>query len=192
MEQHGSPRAEGRVLTNDARALSRSGEACPKKCRQRPRVLRRAYGLVRFAQATVGASATSLFLADDSGATLRGLVGEWDWVRTSFAAKLKDWPTVELSFLDGESRTITRREALGHEAVWFEPRGIASTVCVPLGSAPDDAVGVLFFDFESDVVQADPDGHRRFLADVGHRIGRALKREPGWRTRGETYVSAES
>lgn len=154
-------------------------------------MLRRAFGLARFAQVTVGASATSLFVADVSGGTLRGLVGDWDWTRTSFAARLTDWPTVARSFRDGEPRTITRHEARGNETIWFEPRGIASTVCVPVRRAAASSVGVLFFDFESEAAERSARDRGGFLSDIGERVGRALVREPSWRSDGQTYASID-
>lgn len=132
---------------------------------------------MRFARATVGASAASLFLVDAD--TLRGLASEWDWTRTSFVSRLREWPTVERALVAGELCTITAGDAAGNEAVWFEPRGIVSAVCVPLRAA-GDALGVVFFDFDGD--RSDP-SDRPFLSDFGARLGRALGRDRSWAAR---------
>lgn len=139
-----------------------------------PRVLRRALGLMRFARSKVGAQSASLFLVDHDAKRLRGVLSEWDWTRTSFVAELASWPTVTAILADGQSRTISKREALGGEALWFERHGITSTVCVPLSSTTG-AFGVIFFDFEAEIA---PTADLPFLTDVGRRCARALTREP--------------
>ncbi|MBS2017867.1 MAG: GAF domain-containing protein [Deltaproteobacteria bacterium] len=137
--------------------------------------MRRAVGLMRFAREAVGASEASLFLLDPKGGTLRGVVSEWDWTRTSFPAAVHAWPTVSSCLSDGEVRVISASEAVGSEHEWFEPRGVAMTVCVPLWDKTR-ALGVFFFDFRTgDEPFAEED--RPFLADVGWRCARALARE---------------
>lgn len=138
-----------------------------------PRVLRRTIGLMRFARETVRANSTSLFLLDTAGQTLHGLVSEWDWTRTSFGAELSDWPTAARALAGGGLQVLSRSEAIGAEAAWFEPRGISSTVCVPLRTV-SGPLGVLFFDFDGAVRLSD--GERALLVDVGERTGRALAR----------------
>lgn len=136
------------------------------------RMQRRALGYMRFAQRSVGASAASFFLVDSG--ELRGCCGDWDWTRSSFSARLKDWPTVERVLAEGRLRVLHAQEAQGSEVGWFEPRGIVSTVCVPLRVGPD-GLGVFFFDFDS--LRADL-GETDFvlLAEVGARSARALQR----------------
>jgi GAF domain-containing protein len=110
---------------------------------------------------------------DRQGVVLRGIVSEWDWTRTSFASNLCDWPTVERALADGKAHIIRRASAIAAEAAWFEPRGIACTICVPL-RAKDRPLGVLFFDFDSPVTEIETD--LAFLSDVGRRSARALAR----------------
>lgn len=133
---------------------------------------------MRFARESAGASAASLFMLDRGGVILRGLVSEWDWTRTSFASDLRDWPTVEQALADGKASTISRGNAVAAEAVWFEPRGIECTICVPL-RAEDRPIGILFFDFDSQITEGEID--LAFLTDVGRRCGRALGRSPSLR-----------
>lgn len=140
-----------------------------------PRVLRRALGFVQYARTRAEASAASIFLFDAPSRSLQGLLCAWDWTRTSFGSAPQDWPTVERVLAEGESRTITEDDARGHEAGWFEPSGIARTICVPLGP-PEAPLGVLFFDF--DTLGDTP--AEAALADVGRRVGRALARDRSW------------
>ena len=76
-----------------------------------PRVLRRAVGLMRFAREAVRANAASLFLLDAAGTTLRGVVSEWDCIRTSFDAEIRNWPAVVRCLEDGEVRVIASGDA---------------------------------------------------------------------------------
>jgi hypothetical protein len=140
-----------------------------------PRVLRRALGLMRFAREAVGAKSTSLFLVSDDDRSLHGLISEWDWTRTSFSARLDDWPNVSQSLVTGEVTRIVRSDARGAEAGWFEAHGIETSICVPLR---DDArpLGVIFFDLVKDV-PVDAAG-MAILADVGRRCARAMVRAP--------------
>lgn len=140
-----------------------------------PRVLRRAVGLMRFAREAVGANEASLFLLDAAGTSLRGVVSEWDWTRTSFGAEIRNWPTVAKCLEDGEVRVIAASDATDTEREWFEPRGIVSTVCVPLWDGKS-AHGVLFFDFEAAADPFDPED-APLLKDVGYRCARAIARE---------------
>lgn len=136
------------------------------------RMQRRALGYMRFAQRSVGASAASFFLVDSG--ELRGCCGDWDWTRTSFSARLKDWPTVERVLAEGRLRVLHAEDAQGSEVGWFEPRGIVSTVCVPLRVGPD-GLGFFFFDFDAprpELREAD----LALLAEVGVRSARALER----------------
>lgn len=144
--------------------------AAPRE--QLPRVLRRAMGFVRYARDTVGAQAASLFLVDDDGTSMQGLMSEWDWIRTSFATPLADWPSVERALSEGDVRVITVVEAAGAERGWFEPRGVRTSICVPLRT---DVVGtgVLFFDFDGGACSEPAIG---MLGDVGRRCARALAR----------------
>src|SRR5262249_42460214 len=116
-----------------------------------------------------------LFLIDvvNGDEILQGVISEWDWTRTSFKSKLRDWPTVEAALSAGRPRVISRSDASKAEAVLFEPSGIASTGCVPLPSR-DRRIGVLFFDFDKDVGEGEVD--IAFLTDVGERCARALAR----------------
>ncbi len=140
------------------------------------RAIRRALGYVRYARDEVGAAAVSLFLFEDSG-DLRGVVAEWDWTRTSFAARVSDWPTVAAALAKREVRVITPESASGPEAGWFEPRGISRSLCVPLCDG-ERRLGVLFFDFDERKVEAKtPAGlDLVLLADVGERCARAIGR----------------
>jgi hypothetical protein len=142
---------------------------------QLPRVLRRAVGLMRFAREAAGASNASLFLLDAARTSLRGVVSEWDWTRTSFDAEVRNWPTVARCLEDGKVRVIARGDATSAERVWFEPRGIVAAVCVPLWDGLR-AHGVIFFDFD-DAGEGFDDDDLPLLADVGHRCARALTRE---------------
>ena len=139
-----------------------------------PRVLRRLIGLMRFTREAVGATAASVFLLDVERCSMRGLVSEWDWTRTSFPSSLADWPNVALALADGDVRAISAADARGGETGWFEERGIATTLCVPLRNGMT-AYGVLFFDF---AVPPAPLGRveRALLHDVARRCARALAR----------------
>lgn len=140
-----------------------------------PRVLRRAVGLLRFAREAVHADAASIFLLR-GGNVLHGLVSEWDWTRTSFSSEVGEWPSVAGALSDGVPRWISAEGARGGEVDWFGARGIARTLCVPLGAGALSR-GVLFFDFES--VDASIDAtHTVLLADVGRRCLRAFTRPP--------------
>lgn len=151
-----------RAMLANARALRRH---------ELPRALRRAVGLVRFARSVVGASDASMFLLEGETGVLRGLVSEWDWTRTSFTSHLRDWPTVAQALLEGSPRVLSRENALGTEAAWFEPRGIVATICVPVRDE-GRPVGILFFDFDTDVGDVD----LPFLVDIGERCSRAIAR----------------
>lgn len=140
-----------------------------------PRVLRRAVGLMRFAREAVRASSASLFLLDAAGTSLRGVVSEWDWTRTSFDAEIRNWPTVARCLEDGQVRVIAIGDATSTEREWFEPRGIVTAVCVPLWDGKR-AHGVIFFDFGGTDERLDEDDIP-LLADVGYRCARALARE---------------
>jgi hypothetical protein len=131
---------------------------------------------MRFARGRVRATAASLFLLDDDLATLRGVISEWDWTRTSFSTELRHWPNVERALRDGKPRLITVRDAVDAETVWFEPRGIASTVCVPL-CVGARAVGVIFFDFDAAHGELDASGFAVLVA-LADRSARSLER---WR-----------
>lgn len=138
-----------------------------------PRVLRRAVGLMRFAREAVDADAASMFLLR-GGNVLHGVVSEWDWTRTSFASDVGEWPGVAAALSDGVPRWISADEARDGEVDWFGARGIARTLCVPLGAGASSR-GVLFFDFESTIASIDA-RHTRLLADVGRRCLRAFTR----------------
>lgn len=140
-----------------------------------PRVLRRAVGLMRFAREAVRATDASLFLLDAPGTSLRGVVSEWDWTRTSFDAEVCNWPTVARCLEDGEVRVIAIGDATSAEREWFEPRGIVAAVCVPLWDRKR-AHGVIFFDFDG-AGEGFDDDDIPLLADVGYRCARALARE---------------
>lgn len=130
---------------------------------------------MRFAREAVGANEASLFLLDASGNSLRGVVSEWDWTRTSFGADIRNWPTVARSLADGDVRVIAAADASSTEREWFEPRGIVSTVCVPLWDH-ERAHGVIFFDFEAAADPFDPED-APLLKDIGYRCARAIARE---------------
>ena len=142
-----------------------------------PRVLRRAFGLVRFAREAVGASAASLFLLDESGRFLTGLPGEWDWTRTSFASEVDRWPSVARALASGTPVVIDADDARGAESDWFEGRGIQRAMCLPLRRGGESS-GVLFVDFDLDadvapLVEADI----ALLVDVARRCVRAFARD---------------
>ncbi len=144
------------------------------------RAIRRALGYVRYARDEVGAAAVSLFLFDEDSGDLRGVVAEWDWTRTSFAARVSDWPTVHAALAEREIRVITPESASGPEAGWFEPRGISRSACVPLCDG-ERRLGVLFFDFDarsskSDKSEAPERSDVVLLADVAERCARAIGR----------------
>jgi hypothetical protein len=139
-----------------------------------PRVLRRIVGLVRFSRRAVDATAASVFLIEDDGRSLCGVVSDWDWTRTSFSSKLADWPSVASAMDDGEIKSISVNEAHDSERGWFEPRGIALTLCVPL-RMDDVRYGVLFFDFTDPPIESR--ATRALLADVARRCTRALARD---------------
>jgi len=138
------------------------------------RAIRRALGYVRYARDEVGAVAVSLFLFEEDSGDLRGAVAEWDWTRTSFVARVSDWPTVDAALSNREIRVITPATASGPEAGWFEPRGISYSVCVPLCDG-ERRLGVLFFDFEARKTPMDR-VDLVLLADVGERCARAIGR----------------
>ena len=104
--------------------------------------------VVTQAERALGARSSSVFVLDGEK-TLRGAAGEWDWTRTSFEVELVDWPNVAKALASGRARFITKTGATGAEAGWFEARGIAATLCVPL-RANESPIGVLFFDFDSE------------------------------------------
>lgn len=131
---------------------------------------------MRYARETVGASAASMFLLDTSGLFLRGVVSEWDWTRTSFPSDVASWPSVARVLADGRPRAISADDARGAEAGWFEARGIARSVCVPLKrEAGAPSLGVLFFDFDH---SAAPLGAAEdtLLVDMARRCVRAFER----------------
>jgi len=130
---------------------------------------------MRFAREAVGASSASLFLLDAAGTSLRGVVSEWDWTRTSFDAEIRNWPTVARCLEDGELRVIASGDATGSEHEWFDPRGIVSAVCVPVWDR-ERAHGVMFFDFDGAGDGFDTDDVP-ILTDVGRRCARAFTRE---------------
>jgi GAF domain-containing protein len=138
-----------------------------------PRVLRRALGLMRFARTAISAKSTSPFLVGEDDRSLHGLISEWDWTRTSFSARLDDWPNVRESLVTGEVTCILAADAEGAEAGWFEAHGIRATLCVPLrdGARP---LGVIFFDLTDDATR--DRAAVALLADVGRRCARAFVR----------------
>jgi GAF domain-containing protein len=121
----------------------------------------------------LGATASSMFRVSADGATLQGSIGEWDWTRTSFSVPTRDWPTVEAALASGHARYITAVDARMGEAGWFETRGIASALCVPL-RVDEQAVAVIFFDFE--VVRLPELGALAFAENVATHCAAALQR----------------
>lgn len=130
---------------------------------------------MRFAREAVDANASSIFLYGEADRSLHGLISDWDWTRTSFPSSVDDWPSVASALASGEPVRIDAFAARGAEAGWFEARGIASTLCVPLRDG-HRVLGVLFFDFVNDA----PRGKAAvaLLTDVGRRCARALTRAP--------------
>lgn len=122
-------------------------------------------------QEALGARSSSIFLLE--GKELRGAVGDWDWTRTSFTVPLADWPSIEAALASTSALHLTREEARGAEAGWFEMRGIASALCVPLRSN-DRCVGVLFFDF--DVVPRPSRALIDFVENVAEHCAASLAR----------------
>ena len=104
--------------------------------------------VVTQAERALGARSSSVFVLDGAK-TLRGAAGEWDWTRTSFEVALADWPNAAETLASGRARFITKTGASGAEVGWFEARGIAASLCVPL-RANGSSVGVLFFDFDDE------------------------------------------
>lgn len=182
------PGAERQRQRQSRQSLSLSSSTTEARL---PRVLRRALGLMHFARRVTGATATSLFMVDRGGKTLRGQISDWDWTRTSFVqSHLRDWPTVAQSLADGETRTISKSSALASEAVWFEPRGIVSTVCVPM-RVDDRPLGILFFDFDVDLASREPAVDIALLIDVGERCARAVSRPPAFAENAEEQEQEE-
>lgn len=129
----------------------------------------------RVAQRTrdaLGASDTSLFLVDEAGVELRGAPGTWDWTRTSFTTSLAEWPSVAEALDRDEPVHMTLDTARGAEAGWFEARGVASTLCVPL-SHEERPLGVLFFDFGVGHAPLEATS-ATFVTDVARRCAVAL------------------
>lgn len=129
----------------------------------------------RVAQRTrdaLGATDTSLFLVDEKGLELHGAPGTWDWTRTSFTTSLADWPSVAEALSHGEPFHMTLDTARGAEAGWFEARGVASTLCVPL-SHEARPLGVLFFDFGVGHTPLEATS-AAFVTDVAKRCAVAL------------------
>ncbi len=124
-------------------------------------------------QFALGATASSIFRVTPDGATLHGAIGEWDWTRTSFEVPTSGWPTVEAAFAKGHAQYITAGEARLGELGWFEKRGIAAALCIPL-RVGEHAVGVLFFDFDS--VRAPEPGSVEFAEHVAAHCAAALVR----------------
>ena len=138
------------------------------------RVLSRARGLVRFARDSIGATAASLFLADEDKGELRGAVGELRGTRVS-PAPSGAWPAVADALESREIRWISPSQVTGAETSWFEPGRVASTLCVPLVDE-EKSIGVLFFDFgPTSRPLREPD--LALISDVGARCARALGRE---------------
>jgi len=101
---------------------------------------------VAHAKLVLGASAASIFLLDPDGKTLHGALVGWDWTRTSFAAKLEQWPNVARAIAANEACHFTAANAERAEEGWFERRGIEAAICAPMAT-DGRVVGVLFFDF---------------------------------------------
>jgi hypothetical protein len=124
-------------------------------------------------QFALGSSASSIFRITPDGSTLYGAIGEWDWTRTSFEVPLSEWPTVEAAVVKGHPQYLTAAEARLGERGWFEKRGIAAALCLPLHAA-EHAVGVLFFDFDSSRIP-EP-GSVEFAENVAAHCAAALAR----------------
>jgi GAF domain-containing protein len=146
---------------------------------------------MHFARRVTGATTTSLFMVDRGGKTLRGQVSDWDWTRTSFVSHLRDWPTVEQALADGKPHTISKTNARGSESVWFEPRGIKSTICVPM-RIDERPLGILFFDFDEDVGERQPPVDMALLIDVGERCARAIVRPPAFAPNSDSGEATEA
>ncbi|AKV04070.1 hypothetical protein AKJ09_10733 [Labilithrix luteola] len=122
----------------------------------------------------MGASAASAFLLDNSGSSLRGLLGQWDWTRTSFRADLSSWPTVARAVAEGRICSISAADAEGAESGWFEARGITRTLCIPLRNEAQ-SLGVLFLDFDEALgTDAPVDGGR--LLEIARHCANAFAR----------------
>jgi len=129
--------------------------------------------IITRAQEAIGATSSSLFRVSPDGAMLYGATGEWDWTRTSFAVPVTTWPTVESALETGHSLYITARDAAQSEIGWFETRGIASALCVPL-RVGERAIGVIFFDFDAPRIP-DP-AAVAFVENVAAHCAAALQR----------------
>lgn len=125
---------------------------------------------MRTARDAVGASAVSIFVLDESTRCLQG-AHAWDWTRTSFPCELEDWPNVASALADGAPRVISRDDARGAETGWFESRGIARTVCLPVREH-DGSAGVVFFDFDAPSAVNDD---AALLADVSRHAAVAMR-----------------
>ncbi len=99
------------------------------------------------AATALSADAASIFLLDPNRRQLHGALVGWDWTRTSFVAELERWPNVGEAVVGNQTRYITGASAASAEAEWFEQRGIAASICVPM-SGEEGVLGVLFFDFD--------------------------------------------
>lgn len=123
-------------------------------------------------QHELGATSSSIFIL--RGDQLHGAIGDWDWTRTSFTVPLREWPSIQAALESRSALHLTRDAARGAETGWFERRGIASTLCVPL-CANDVCVGVLFFDFE--VVKRPSRASITFVENVAPHCAASLARE---------------
>jgi len=124
-------------------------------------------------QHALGATASSIFRLTPDGATLQGAIGEWDWTRTSFEVPSREWPTVVAAMTNGRAHYLTAADARLGEVGWFERRGVAAALCIPLTTA-EQPVGVLFFDFDS--VRVPEPGTIEFAENVASHCAAALVR----------------
>jgi hypothetical protein len=128
--------------------------------------------VVRRTRDALGATAASLFLIDEARGELTGVLGDWDWTRTSFTARLADWPTVARALGEDDPQRMTAADARGSEAGWFESRGIVWSVFVPVRHQ-GRPLAVLFFDFAAG--RDTPDRAAvASLVDVARRCALAL------------------
>jgi len=122
----------------------RAGDSPERRASHRPDLKLNKMVLERDVRA-LGADASSVFLLDESGMSLTGAPGTWDWIRSGFRVQLDLWPTVKRAISERKIVLITLEHAQELERDWFEPSGICRCVCAPL-VAGGRALGVFFAD----------------------------------------------
>lgn len=91
-------------------------------------------------------SSGSLFLLEPDGAFMRGALGVWDWIRTSFRVPIEAWPSVSAAIAAGRAVRIDVTSAAAAERDWFAGEGIGSCIAAPMVTR-GRAYGVWIVDF---------------------------------------------